>query len=237
MTTSLPNTQLAAYRQAREPKHHELRLLELLIQRAPELRCLLDIGCASGAFIQLIRPRFAAAKFTGIDISAELIELAKKKFEADPNCSFYVQDALAYTPQNKYDVIIASGVLSIFEDFEEPLSKWLSWLESNGTLYLFGCFNSRNIDTINRFRNHYVGGAWEGGLTSYSITTVGNFLTAKGYSHEFIRFHLPISISEADDPIRSFTLTTSSGQMMVLNGANIITELYYLIVHDTKAND
>lgn len=225
MTTSLPNTQLAAYRQAREPKHHELRLLELLIQRAPELRCLLDIGCASGAFIQLIRPRFAAAKFTGIDISAELIELAKKKFEADPNCSFYVQDALAYTPQSKYDVIIASGVLSIFEDFEEPLSKWLSWLESNGTLYLFGCFNSRNIDTINRFRNHYVGGAWEGGLTSYQSTTVGTVLYGNGYRYEFIRFHLPTTIPDSGNPRRSFSPTTSARQIIIPSRACLIPEL------------
>ncbi len=230
MTTSLPNTQIAAYRQAREPKHHELRLLELLIQRAPEVRCLLDIGCASGAFIQLIRPRFAAAKFTGIDISSELIELANKRFEADPNCSFYVRDALAHIPEIKYDVIIASGVLSIFEDFEEPLSKWLSWLASGGMLCVFGCFNSRNIDTINRFRNHHAGGEWEGGLTSFSIATVGKFLSARGYSYEFIPFSLPVTLAESADPIRSFTITSNDGRTMIVTGANIITELYHLVI-------
>jgi len=91
---------------------------------------LLDIGCASGTFIELLRPRLTTAKFTGIDISAELIGLAAKTFAADTSCSFYVQDGLAHTPKRKYDVIIASGVLSMPEDFAEPHCKWLLTLKA-----------------------------------------------------------------------------------------------------------
>jgi len=51
-------------------------------------------------------------------------------------------------------------------------------LESKSKLCVFGGFNSGNIDTIYRFRNHHVVGAWEGGLSSYPSTTVGTVLYA-----------------------------------------------------------
>lgn len=118
---------------------------------------MLDIGCAAGAFIELMSTRFPEAHYTGFDVSQELIELAKNKLP-EPNHKFIVADALTFFPEVKYEVIIASGVLSIFEDFEEPLAKWLSWFDEKGVLHIFGRFNSRDIDTIVRFRNNKTGG-------------------------------------------------------------------------------
>ena len=85
-------------------------------------------------------------------------------------------DALAYKPQKKFDVIVASGVMSIFEDFTDPLDRWLSWLDKGGWLYEVGPFNSADIDTSIVFRNNRLGTDWEGWLSSYAKATVGRFL-------------------------------------------------------------
>ncbi len=224
------NTQIDAYRLPREPKYHELELLDLISKRHPGFHDnMLDIGCAAGAFIELMSTKFPEAHYTGFDVSAELIELAKKKL-TKLNHKFIVGDALTFSPEVKYEIIIASGVLSIFEKSEEPLTKWLSWLDEKGVLYLFGRFNSRDIDTIIRFRNNKTGGDWEGGLTAYSVHTVRSFLAKNGYKCEFIRFVLPIALSESDDPIRTFTRTTTDGELLVLNGANLIAEYFFLII-------
>jgi trans-aconitate methyltransferase len=173
--------------------------------------------------------QFPAANYAGFDISSELIEMARQNHDLN-NCSFEVSDALKYIPDASFDIIIASGVLSIFEDFREPLQKWLSWLATGGRLYVFGRFNSRDMDTIVQFRNNVKGDDWEGGLSSYSVHTIGRFLSEKEYNYEFRRFKLEMDLQESDDPIRTYTITTSDGDRMVVNGANIIAEHYFLII-------
>jgi hypothetical protein len=90
--------------------------------------------------------------------------------------------------------------------------KWLDWMNQDGLLYVFGRFNSKNIDTKISFRNNKIGNPnWENGLTSYSVETVRNFLTDKGYTATFKRFYLKINISEHEDPIRTYTKITQDG--------------------------
>ena len=225
------NTQIEAYRYPREPKHHDRQLLELVEKHNPDFHgTLLDVGCAAGGFIDLMNSKFPEARYVGFDLSTEMIDSAKERFSQRPNCDFFLGDAASFTPKRKYDVIVASGVLSIFEDFELPLTTWLSWLEETGNLYIFGRFNSRDIDTIIRFRNNANTEEWEGGLTSYSIQSVSRFLQRKEYIHEFIRFQLPIELKESSDPIRTFTKRMESGGLLVVNGANIVAEHFFLII-------
>lgn len=227
------NSQIEAYRESRGIKQHEQELLELVTHFTPDFRGrMLDIGCATGAFIGLMNARFPNASYFGLDISTELVEMAKKSHDRS-NCSFFVADALAYSPQSRFDIIVASGVLSIYEDFREPLQKWLSWLAKGGRLYVFGRFNSRDIDTVIQFRNNVKGTGWEGGLTSYSIHTVGRFLSQRGCKHEFRPFRLQMDLPESEDPIRTFTITTSEGSRIIVNGANVVAEHYFLVLENT----
>ena len=48
----------------------------------------------------------------------------------------------------------------------------LSLLKKNSYLYIFGTFNSANIDTLVKFRNNYTNSTWEKGLNSFSIKTI-----------------------------------------------------------------
>ena len=86
------------------------------------------------------------------------------------------------------------------------------------------------MDTIVQFRNNVKGDDWEGGLSSYSVHTIGRFLSEKEYNYEFRRFKLEMDLQESDDPIRTYTITTSDGDRMVVNGANIIAEHYFLVI-------
>jgi len=225
----MKNTQIRKYLENQEIKEHEKEMIEFVKSdfRNDEEFSVLDIGCATGNFINLIKENFPKAKGHGFDISKELILLAQNRKLNE--CDFVTADMLTYAPSQNFDLIIASGVLSIFDDFREPLLKWLDWMKQDGSLYMFGNFNSRNIDTIISFRNNQIGNSnWEGGLTSYSVETLNNFLTEEGYTAIFKRFNLKIDISEHEDPIRTFTKITQDGERIVMTGANIITELYFL---------
>lgn len=232
------NTQIDAYRVEREIKHHDVELLNLIKQdlHTHTRSSVLDIGCAAGAFIGQMSAEFPQYHYTGFDISSALIDLAKAK-NLPNNCEFFVGDAIGYQPQQHYDIVIASGVLSIFDDFRVPLKKWLSWLNESGKLYIFGRFNSKNIDTIIQFRNnHNESSDWEGGLTSYATKTVEDYCQSLGFNAVFHRFKLPIKLNERDDPIRTYTIETADGNRLVVNGANIIAEQFFCCISKAVKN-
>lgn len=221
------NTQIAAYLKPRPLKEHEERLISLIKEKLPPdfAGHVLDIGCARGNLIRALASVFPEAHYVGFDVSEELITAART---ACPAAEFYVADALTFRPPCPFDLVVASGVLSIFEDFARPLDTWLSWLAPRGQLFIFGRFNSRNIDTIIRFRNNYRGADWEGGLTAYSVHTVGRYLSERGWRHEFVRFYLSMELPESEDPIRTYTVRCQNGLHLIVNGANVVAEHYYL---------
>jgi hypothetical protein len=141
-----------------------------------------------------------------------------------------VADAVEYQPDGVFDLVVASGILSIWEDFRVPLSRWCEWLSPLGVLHIFGRFNSDNVDTITRFREGGSLGVWESGFTSYSIGTVGEFLKQQGYSCSFEPFVLQRDIERSASPIATFTVQLKDGGRLVLNGANIRAEHFFLTV-------
>ena len=99
-------------------------------------KCLLDIGCAAGSSIKAMNSIWPRAHYTGIDVSEELIRIAEENLK-DVNAELVVADAVEYKPREQFDIIIASGILSCFEDFAGVLERWLSWLEVTGKLLRF----------------------------------------------------------------------------------------------------
>ena len=227
------NNQISAYYKKRPPKFHEIELLKLIERHNFKKKFrLLDIGCASGAFLSLITSKYPESDYCGFDISSELIQLAKSKLK-DLNVSLTVNDALNFEPDEKFDFVVASGVLSIFEDLS-PIKIWTDWLKEKGYLLIFGRFNSNEIDTIIRFRNHFnkslEDSDWQGGLTSFSIKYTTEYIRKLGFKCEFIPFKYPEILQKLEDPIRTFTVDTVDNKRLILNGANILAEQYFLII-------
>lgn len=223
------NNQTHAYLRQAQYKQHQIELLEFIKEEGYKNNPLvLDIGCAGGKFLELIGKNIHGASCYGIDLSEELILEAKTlipKFAGN----IKLESALSYVPDVKFDLIIASGVLSIFEDFEKVLERWVSWLNDCGSLYIFGTFNKQDVDVIIKFRNNFCPSPeWESGLTTYSISTVKKFLENKNLNYLFRKFNLNIEIPKDVNPIRTHTIRTISGETLLVNGANIITDFYFL---------
>ena len=233
------NSQIEAY--LNEPEKLKYNIIELIKIITSEIETdsygeALDIGCAAGALVRNLSIQLNKFNFTGFDISEDLIEFANKYKENDRS-NFLVGDFNSIEFDKKFDLITAAGVLSIFQDLS-PLEKWLSWLEDDGVLFIFGRFNSRDIDTQILFRNNKIEPAiWEGGLTSFSIETVAKHLKKLGYESKFQKFNLPIEIEEdLSNPIRTFTKITENGEKIIMDGANIIAEHYFVTVRRHREN-
>lgn len=72
-------------------------------------KSVLDIGCGFGELGKFLLKRYEGVKYTGIDITPEFIETAKKEI---PNGSFFVADLFKDKIEGHYDIVIASGVLN-----------------------------------------------------------------------------------------------------------------------------
>lgn len=224
------NTQIDAYKNFFKLKQHELEFKKLIKNFSPKNFSgkILDIGCATGNIINIVKELYPDSRVIGIDINRELLKRARKRVGPQPQL---IQTcATKYIPPTKFDLIIASGILSIFDNIEQMLNKWISWLEPNGILYIFGRFNSADIDTLIYFKNNKYGGKWESGLNAFSKKTVEKILGRKNIQFKFKKFKININLKKQTNPIRTFTLTLKNNSKIVTNGANVIAEHFHLFI-------
>jgi len=72
-------------------------------------RSVLDIGCGFGELARFLNKRYHGVDYTGVDIVPEFIDIARKKY---PNNNFIVRDILTDPMPDKYDIVVASGVIN-----------------------------------------------------------------------------------------------------------------------------
>ena len=193
------NTQIDVY--LNEPKRVTLKskqFVEIIVNQVDQKSSgeLLDIGCGSGSLIKLLSTKLKKYNFTGFDISEDLINIAKK-INKDTSSNFIAGDVYSIEFDMRFNVICASGVLSIFPEYEAQLKKWLSWIANDVFLFICGRFNSSDVDTQIFFRNNSKNSnIWESGLSAFSVKKVSNFVKKLGYKCEFKKFNLPINIKK-----------------------------------------
>lgn len=201
---------------------------KIISKRLRKGREFLDIGCSKGEFIWYLKDFFPAIHFTGIDISRRLIALAKKEMKLR-DATFIGADILNLNLKKEFDLVFMGGVLSIFDDLRRPLRKMIKHLKPGGWGYIFGCFTEDDIDVLVRYRNNYLNSAeWESGLNMFSLSTMRKALSGSASNIRFHRFSLHIDLPKNKNPVKSYTLNSLEKGRIVLNGANILNQLYLL---------
>ena len=203
-----------------QPKEYFKFLLQQTVTRlaSPTVR-VLDIGCATGDFLYYVRSLYPKAELTGIDVSPEFTDKAK---ESVPDASFCVADIYSGTnlPANRFDVVFMSGVIYLFPEFEPWLRNIVSL--TAGSAYIFGVFNPDDLDvraTVQRSTDKTSATPWN----VISRKSIGAFLDSIGMRYRFIDWEMPIPIPKShEDPLRSWTIPTADGHLLVVNGMQII---------------
>jgi RimJ/RimL family protein N-acetyltransferase len=72
-------------------------------------KSLLDIGCGTGDFFRWLNDRHIYVKYTGIDLSQDMIAIASKRFT---EARFFVGDISSCELEESYDVIVESGIFT-----------------------------------------------------------------------------------------------------------------------------
>ncbi|MCF7859969.1 MAG: class I SAM-dependent methyltransferase [Candidatus Cloacimonetes bacterium] len=136
MSTTYPNRVEKSLAQAyREHSPVQTRLAQDFLKKIPLKgdEVVLDIGCGDGRVTDLISKRVPLGKVKGIDVSADMIDLAQKSF---PEISFEQADGATYSDDIKYDVIVCFSTIHWFTDQQAVLNNMKKLLKENGRMYI-----------------------------------------------------------------------------------------------------
>ena len=73
---------------------------------------ILDFGCGTGYLYNYLNKLKFKGRYTGIDISFEAINFAKKNLKKNKNCDFMLIDILKNKLNRKYDYILINGTFN-----------------------------------------------------------------------------------------------------------------------------
>lgn len=219
---------------AKEPKRFFVKLKQLIENISlPEKACCLDVGCATGELIAYLQYRFPDLSYTGIDIFEDLITAAKHRVKS----KFLVQSVLDENKsmQNKFDLITVMGVMSIFDEYE--LDKFwkniFSMAKPGAYIYVFSPLNEFGVDALIKHRKYQnqVAGEWESGWNIYAKETMVKLLDSYCCDYKFYPFQIDIDIAPQNDPIRTWTTSTSAKKRQLTNGLKLLVDHYFIEVH------
>lgn len=84
-----------------------------------ETQAILDAGCGTGGIISTLSGR----ERVGIDISEEMIEIAKERHKNEKNLSFFASDILSFHSDKKFECILFFDVIEHLDQPEEVLMR------------------------------------------------------------------------------------------------------------------
>lgn len=216
---------------AQEPKE-AFKLMRKIIGKRYKRQAfsLIDVGCASGAFINYITQELNISACSGVDISEKHLALAKKQM---PHIT-WIKDSLLKPKKmhkSKYDVCTIFGTLAIFNDLRIVLKNLTKLIKPNGTLYIFEFINDDPIDLVEKHRRvtSSRNGPWETALNLWSLQTYKNNL--KGFKIKTYDFKMPFAIAKTLDPLRAWTIETKSNKHQVIVGTSQLLNFKILEIY------
>lgn len=226
----LLNKQIKTYLSDDRPlKEHQKKTLRLLEEKTSSSKRILDIGCCDGLLIEHLTKKYPDSNIDGVELSQELFDIALKRFEGNKNVKIFNESILDFQPTQKYDIITAEGILSVFDDAIPVLDQWVSWLNPGGILMVFGVFCPEDMDFRVSYKNRYNDQGWENGFTQYSVNTISQHLKKKNLDHEFQVFETSVNIPKGEDPIKSYSERVGNQEKFILANT-LILNLYHLTV-------
>lgn len=110
----------------------------------PDAQQVLDVGCGAGATSLVLAERLADAQLLGLDISPDLVDVARDRASGQSRCRFAVGDAADWADSTRTPDLIVSRHGVMF--FADPTAAFthLRQCASDGAGLAFTCFRSRD---------------------------------------------------------------------------------------------
>lgn len=195
--------------------------LDLIEKR--NVQTVLELGCASGDFLYYLPDH---VRGIGVDVSQELIDVAKNTRKKD-NIDFYCEDVGDFSLRRPVDLVVMTGFLCTFMDYEKIMDKALSL--TSRYVFVNDFFNKYNVDCRYSFRLQGKG-SFQTPYNIWSLSTIRSYLDAKGCDYYFEEYEVKETLLESDHPLYNFHISHGTERVLtnrggiVLDGFNLVVE-------------
>ena len=194
-----------------------------------KINSILDLGCARGEWLYYIKNRTDIKNLVGIDYSQNLINEAKKNLNKF-DIKFYKGSAENIKIKKNFDIIVASGLVSYFDDLNNFFDNTIKHLNPGGILIILDNFNPYNVDVILSYRNNKYSKKYEKGWNLHSIETIQrNLKKKKAKIVKIKKFNLSFKLKKSTDPLRSWH-TKIDNKKIFTNGLSQIFNIQAIII-------
>lgn len=196
-----------------------------------------DMGCGGGANLYYLASKFPQHYFTGIELNAQLVEMANRQLEQnnlkDKNVGGggrrVIQGDLYNLSNefyNTFDGIILFQVLVSLPEYEKALDAMAQlnprWIAFSSLFY------EGNIDFIIRTKDYSYGD--EDYYNIYSLPRIKDYLAKLGYvKFEYIPFDIDIDLPKPKtEGFGAYTFKTEDGKRLQMSAALLLP--WYFVV-------
>jgi len=116
-------------------------LIDLI--RGRDFYDILEIGCGTGNYTQMLRQEFRCARIEAFDIASGMVEVARSKLK-DRDIDFKVADAHLLNKEKSFDLVTSNACFQWLNSLEKVLSGYNTMLHSAGVI-LFSTFGPRTF--------------------------------------------------------------------------------------------
>ncbi|MDC0233045.1 methyltransferase domain-containing protein [Pelagibacteraceae bacterium] len=192
---------------------------------------ILDIGCGNGNLIYYLNKKLPKAKITAIDIDKKLLSIVKKNTSKN-NTILHKDINKKFTKIiDKFDIIIAAGVMAIFDDTDKFFYNIKKNLKNNGRIFLFGNFTKNPLNIYIKYEElSKLPNVLQSGFNVYSINHIKKKFNNKKIS--IYPFFINKNIKkDTSDLLRSWT-ENYKGQKYFINGLDFYQKQMWIKIEN-----
>jgi malonyl-CoA O-methyltransferase len=108
--------------------------LSNLLPPPGQIESILEIGCGTGHLTEILAARFPLAAIEAIDLSAQMIDSARRRMGQCARIGWQVADAMRFRPGRQFSLIASSSALHWITPAGEILKRIGALLDSAGSL-------------------------------------------------------------------------------------------------------
>jgi len=154
---------------------HYRTMIEILVQAMPFKKQskleIIDLGCGTGNLGAKAKECYPNAHLTCLDISENMIKMAKTKFEKYPDTVFWHGDIRKFDYSKKYDAVISSMALHHVEGNEKIkfYKKLHKALKHGGVFLNMDIFITKDASIQKFYTDKWISFMSENGLASNKV--------------------------------------------------------------------
>jgi SAM-dependent methyltransferase len=213
-----------------EPKESFKQLVDLIAaSRGDGPLSLLDVGCATGAFLHHVRQRLELSRAAGADIFAPLLDEARRRLPDVEFLELSLTD-LAERLAERFDVCTVLGTAVLFDDLDDVVRNVMAVLAPAGSAFFWEPMNRDPVDMLMRYRRSGDDGPWTPGFNMWSIASYERAArrVEPDVAVSVTDFRLPFAVPRGEDPMRSWTIATDEDPHQLVAGTGQLLRFRFL---------